>query len=217
MVDRLSSLSDITEDFFKHTYPSYQTTPQPEPRFSYPPSLRTKQDCIDVNQFLLELQSHVFEPQCGIDFIPSYPNNNGKALYPTLALGYSQPDLTPSTNLYPHIFDQNPLPSTTFMGMGTRMPADQSRLVYSGTLQKAPPRSGSEELVDDMEKMDVDSESKEKKEEVKKEEQPSNKDLQAKHLETIKRLQKFVQELLERHEKEDRKAEQSKEVMEVTA
>jgi len=79
------------------------------------------------------------------------------------------------------------------------MPYDQTKLVHAPILQKAPPapRAGSEELVEDMEKMDVDSESKDKKSEetkVKKEEEM--KEMKAKHLELIKKLQKLVQEMI---------------------
>jgi hypothetical protein len=89
---------------------------------------------------------------------------------------------------------------------------DGTKLVDTGTLQKARPadeprRAGSEELVQHMEKMDVDSEAKEIKPSstekepitVKKEDDG---DLKAKHLELIKKLQKLVQELLLDQEKD---------------
>jgi len=80
---------------------------------------------------------------------------------------------------------------------------DPTKLVYAGTLQKAPrTRSGSEELVDDMGKMAVDSESKDKKEEEKVDE-----DIKKKHYELIRRLRKVVQELILEREKGEGKKE----------
>jgi hypothetical protein len=218
MFERLCALNDLEDDIFKPSYNTYQVPSQtlPSQRFSYLPSLRTKQDCIDVNQFLLQLQSHVFDPQYSTDYMPQYPGSS-KTLYPTLDLDYTtQTDVPPSTNLYPQLFDQTPLPSSTFVGMGTRMPYDQTKLVYAGTLQKAAPRAPSEELVQDMEKMDVDSEAKEKKpveeaKEVKAKSESEIKDAKAKHLELIKNLQKLVQEMLLERENEEARKEVKKE------
>jgi len=204
MAERLSTLNDLTDDFFKTQYNTYQVPSQALPTQRYGaflPSLRTRQDCIDVNQFLMQLQTHAFEPQYSNEYMPQYPVSSGKALYPTLDFDYNQqqPDMTPSTGLYPQLFDQTALPSSTYVGMGSRMPYDQTKVVHAPILQKAPPapRAGSEELVEDMEKMDVDSESKDKKSEetkVKKEEKIKEK--KAKHLELIKKLQKLVQEMI---------------------
>jgi len=204
MAERLSTLNDLTDDFFKTQYNTYQVPSQPLPTQRYGaflPSLRTRQDCIDVNQFLMQLQTHAFEPQYSNEYMPQYPGvSSGKALYPTLDFDYNQPaDMTPSTGLYPQLFDQTPLPSSAYVGMGSRMAYDQTKLVHAPILQKAPPapRAGSEELVEDMEKMDVDSESKDKKpEETKVKKEEEIKEMKAKHLELIKKLQKLVQEMI---------------------
>lgn len=212
MAARLSALQAwVTDDLFQPSYNTYQVPPQ-QPVQSQAqyllPSLRTKQDLLDANQFLSQLQNHAFEPQYTTDYLPDYPTYPNKTLYPTLDLGYTESvDSTPSTNLYPHLFDQSAtIPSSTYMGMGSRMAYDQTKLVYAGTLQKAPPRAPSEELVQDMEKMDVDSEAKEKKvePEVKvKSEDDEDKNAKEKHLELIKKLQKLVQEMLLDREKDD--------------
>jgi len=118
--------------------------------------------------------------------------------------------------LYPQLFDPSPSPSSTYMQIGSRMAYDQTKLVYAGTLQKAPPArqnsTGSEELVETMEKMDVDSEAKEKKEEKK--EEPVKKELdhetRKKHLELIKKLQDLVQEMLLGMDKEGQSESESK-------
>jgi len=207
MAERLDLLLGLPEDLFK--YNSYQVQPQtvPSQRPFFIPALRSKGDAIAINDFLCQ-QMTAFNPQYPTDdYLPQYPSPPTKTLYPTLDSDYAQhADLTPSTNLYPQLFEQTPLPSSTYVGMGTRMPYDQTRLVYAGTLTKAPlqRRSGSEELVDDMEKMDVDSEAKEekaKKEEVtiKAEDDEENDKVKAtkeKHYELIKKLQKMVQERL---------------------
>jgi hypothetical protein len=181
------------------------------------PALRTKQDLLDANHFLTQLQNQAFDPHYTSDYLPQYPTYANKTLYPTLDMGYShqsQVDMTPSTNLYPQLFDQTAsLPSSySYTGIGSRMTYDGTKLVNTGTLQKAPPaeeprRAGSEELVQNMEKMDVDSEAKGQKPTstekepatVKKEDDA---DLKAKHLELIKKLQKLVQELLLDQEKD---------------
>jgi hypothetical protein len=220
MAARLSTLQEwVTEDLFKPTYNTYQLHQhQTVPSQPYMlPALRTKQDLLDANQFLTQLQNQAFDPQYTSDYMPQYPTYPNKTLYPTLDLDYShtpQLDMTPSTNLYPQLFDQTASLSSSYnyMGMGSRMAYDGTKLVNTGTLQKAPPteesrRAGSEELVQDMEKMDVDSEAKEMKPSstekepitVKKEDDG---DLKAKHLELIKKLQKLVQELLLDQEKD---------------
>ena len=207
MMERLSAFSDLTDDFFKQPYNTYQTPSQNvhSQRYGVLPSLRTRQDCIDVNQFLLQLQSHVFDPQYSTNLIPPYPGSS-KALYPTLDLDYNtQADVPPSTNVYPQLFDQTPTPPSTYVGMGTRMPYDQTKLVYAGTLQRAPPcRSGSEELVQDMENMDVDSEAKEQKSADGK--VTSDNDVREKrlgHLELINKLQKMVEGMMLLHKNEE--------------
>ena len=214
MAFRLSALQDwVTDDLFKPTYNTYQVPQQVVPsQHPYLPALRTKQDLIDANQFLNQLQTHAFAPQYSTDYMPQYPSYPNKTLYPTLDLDYnqqSQVDMTPSTSLYPQLFDQSPVPSPhQYVGMGTRMSYDQTKLVYDGTLRKAAPRGGSEELVQDMEKMDVDSESKETPKnpkgeaQVKSEEEDETK---AKHLALVKQLQKLVQEMLLDQEKEVKK------------
>jgi hypothetical protein len=199
MAARLSALQAwVTDDLFKPTYNTYQvpqqqTLPSQQPYLL--PALRTKQDLLDANSFLNQLQNQAFEPQYATDYLPQYPSYANKALYPTLDLDYSQQvDMTPSTNLYPQLFDQNATQTNSnYMGMGSRMPYDQTKLVYSGTLQKAPPRSGSEELVETMEKMDVDDR---KKEDVVKVKSEDDEDVKGKHLELIKKLQKLVQEMI---------------------
>lgn len=220
MAARLSTLQAwVTDDLFKPTYNTYQL-PQQQSISSQPymlPALRTKQDLLDANQFLAQLQHQAFDPQYTSDYMPQYPTYANKTLYPTLDLDYSQSsqmDMTPSTNLYPQLFDQTASLSSShsYMGIGSRMVYDGTKLVNTGTLQKAPPveeprRAGSEELVQHMEKMDVDSEAKEVKPSstekepitVKKEDDG---DLKAKHLELIKKLQKLVQELLLDQEKD---------------
>jgi len=220
MAARLSALQAwVTDDLFKPTYNTYQLHQQqtvPSQQYMLP-ALRTKQDLLDANQFLTQLQSQAFEPQYATDYLPQYPTYANKTLYPTLDLDYtqqSQTDVTPSTNLYPQLFDQTASLSSSYnyMGIGSRMAYDGTKVVNTGVLQKAPPaeesrRAGSEELVQDMEKMDVDSESKERKPSstesesvtVKKEDDD---DIKAKHLELIKKLQKLVQELLLDQEKD---------------
>ena len=96
------------------------------------------------------------------------------------------------------------------------MPRDQTKLVHAPILQKAPPapRAGSEELAEEMEKMDVDSESRDKKAEepkVKKEEDIKMEDMKAKHLELIKKLQKLVQEMILAQENADEEVQIKKE------
>lgn len=219
MAARLSALQAwVTDDLFKPTYNTYQLPQQqtfPSQQYVLP-ALRTKQDLLDANQFLTQLQNQAFEPQYSTDYLPQYPTYANKTLYPTLDMDYtqqSQGDMTPSTNLYPQLFDQTAsLPSSyNYMGIGSRMAYDGTKLVNTGTLQKAPPaedarRAGSEELVQDMEKMDVDSESKEKKPLTEKEpvtvKKEDDEDLKAKHLALVKKLQKLVQELLLDQEKE---------------
>jgi len=221
MAARLSALQAwVTDDLFKPTYNTYQLPQQqtvPSQQYMLP-ALRTKQDLLDASQFLTQLQSQAFEPQYTTDYMPQYPTYANKTLYPTLDMDYtqqSQVDMTPSTNLYPPLFDPTAsLPSTyNYMGIGSRMAYDGTKLVNTGTLQKAPPaeeprRAGSEELVQDMEKMDVDSESKEKKPSTEKEpvtvtvKKEDEEDLKVKHLELIKKLQKLVQELLLDQEKD---------------
>lgn len=213
MAARLSALQAwVTDDLFKPNYNTYQI-PQPEPIPSQVPyllpALRTKQDLLAANHFLTSLQTHTFDPQYTTEYIPQFPSYANKTLYPTLDLDYSEPspvEMAPSTNLYPQLFDQSPspVPSANYLQMGSRLTYDQTRLVYAGTLQRAPPRAqstGSDELVQDMEKMDVDSESKEKKPvegEEKKEVKTRETDaeMKKKHLELIKKLQKLVQEML---------------------
>jgi hypothetical protein len=208
MAARLSGLQAwVTDDLFKPTYNTYQvpqqqTLPSQQPYVL--PALRTKQDLLDANQFLTQLQSQAFEPQYATEYLPQYPSYANKTLYPTLDMDYSaqQVDMTPSTNLYPQLFDQNATQmNSNYMGMGSRMAYDQTKLVYSGTLQKAPPRSGSEELVEDMEKMDVDSDRKKEDTEVKVKSEEEE-DVKGKHLEVIKKLQKLVQEMILDQEKE---------------
>ena len=218
MATRLSALNDLTDDFFKTTYNTYQVPSQalPTQRYGFLPSLRTRQDCIDVNQFLMQLQTHAFEPQYSNEYMPQYPVSSSKALYPTLDFDYNQqqPDMAPSTGLYPQLFDQTASPSSTYVGMGTRMPYDQTRLVHAPILQKAPPapRAGSEELVENMEKMDVDSESKDKKsEETKVKQEEGIKEMKEKHLELIKKLQKMVQEMILAQENADEEVRVKKE------
>jgi hypothetical protein len=207
MAERLSSLHDISADFLQ-SYNTYQapTLKHPSQRF-YFPSIETKQDAIQLSNFLNNMEDQLFQPQFPIDYIPPYPSS--KALYPTLDLDYSQPaDLTPTTQLYPPLFDQAAVPPTsTYMGMGSRMAYDQTKLVSTGVLQRAPPRAGSEELVHDMEKMDVDSEAKEKKPEKESEDETKEKDVKAKHLALIKKLQKVVHELILEREKEESRVE----------
>jgi hypothetical protein len=218
MADRLSALHDISNDFFQ-SYNTYQvpTLRIPSQR-SYFPSVETKQDAIHLNNFLASMEDQLFQPQFTVDCIPQYPS---KTLYPTLDVDYNQPaDLTPSTQLYPPLFDQAAAPSnSTYMGMGSRMPYDQTKLVSTGVLQKAPPRAESEELVDHMEKMVVDSEPKEKEtkpeKEVEEEKTEENdKDVKAKHLALIKKLQKLVQELILEREKEEARTEVKEESLE---
>jgi hypothetical protein len=199
MAERLDLLMDIPEDIFKQTYNTYQVASQsvPSQRPYYIPAVRSRYDAIEINDFLVQ-QIAVF-PQYSTDYVPQYSSN--KTLYPTLDLDYTSPsDVTPSTNLYPQLFDQTPLPSSAYVGVGSRMSYDQTRLVYSGTLTKArPSRADSEELVDDMEKMDVDSESKKKPEEEEVKvttEDDKGKEIKAKHLEVIKKLQRMVQEMI---------------------
>ena len=202
MAQRLDLLMDIPEDIFKQPYNTYQVPSQtvPSQRPYYIPALRSRHDAIEINDFLVQQIAH-FPTQYSTEYVTQYTTSN-KALYPTLDVAYSpQPDMTPSTNLYPQLFDQTPLPSSAYVGMGSRMSYDQTRLVYAGTLQKAPPpRAGSEELVQDMENMDVDSESKEKKpsteQEVEAKAEGTEKDVKAKHLEVMKKLQKMVQEMI---------------------
>ena len=203
MAERLNLLMDIPEDVFKQAYNTYQVQSEtvPSQRPYYIPALRSRHDAIEINNFLVQ-QITNFPAQYSPEYVPQYTTSSNKTLYPALDLNYSpQPDMTPSTNLYPQLFNQTPSPSSAYVGMGSRMPYDQTRLVYAGTLQKAPPpRAGSEELVQDMENMDVDSESKEKKpsteEEVKVKTESTEKDIKAKHLEVIKKLQRMVQELI---------------------
>ena len=203
MAERLDLLIDIPEDIFKQTYNTYQVPSQtvPSQRPYFIPALRSRHDAIEINDFLVQQIAH-FPTEYSTEYVPQYTTSSNKALYPTLNVDYSpQPDVTPSTNLYPHLFNQTPSPSSAYVGMGSRMPYDQTRLVYAGILQKAPPpRAGSEELVADMENMDVDSESKEKKpsteQEVKVKADNTEKDVKTKHLEVIKKLQKMVQELI---------------------
>jgi len=209
MAARLSALQAwVTDDLFKPTYNTYQIPQQQTIPSQHPyllPALRTKQDLLAANQFLNQLQSHSFEPQYATDYLPEYPAYPSKTLYPTLDLDYPQTPMDmPSTGVYPVLFDQTPsMSSSNYVGMGSRMAYDQSKLVYAGTLQKAPPRSGSEELVDDMEKMDVDSESKEKKPEEKTEVQVKQEEkMKKKHLELVKKLKKLVEEMLLNQEKE---------------
>jgi hypothetical protein len=210
MAARLSALQAwVTDDLFKPTYNTYQV-PQlqvvPSQHSYLLPALRTKQDLLDANQFLTQLQNQSFEPQYHNDYMPQYPAYPNKTVYPTLDLDYNQQvEMTPSTSLYPQLFDHSPVPSHQYVGaMGSRMPYDPAKLVYDGTLRKAAPRAGSEELVQELEKMDVDSESKEKKEEqqVKSEEDHEEK---AKHLALVKRLHKLVQEMLREQEEEVKK------------
>jgi len=206
MAERLDLLMDIPDDIFKQTYNTYQLPSQavPAQRSYYMPALRTRQEAMEINDFLMQ-QISAFPSQYSPDYMPQYNTTSSKTLYPTLGdLEYEQTDLTPSTGLYPQLFDQSPMPSSTYVGMGSRMPYDQTKLMYAGTLTKAPPppRSGSEELVSDMEKMDVDSESKEKKSEdeemeVKVKAEDDEKDqVKQKHFELIKKLQKMVQEMI---------------------
>jgi hypothetical protein len=220
MAERLDLLMDIPEDVFKQTYNTYQVPSQTvqSQRQYYIPALRARHDAIEINDFLVQQITH-FPTQYSTEYVPQYTTSSNKALYPTLDVGYSsQPDMAPSTNLYPQLFDQTPLPSSAYVGMGSRMTYDQTRLVYAGTLQKAPPRAGSEELVDDMEKMDVDSESKEKKpstEQVNVKAEGMEKDVKAKHLEVIKKLQKMVQEMiLDWQDEADGKVKSESSVME---
>src|SRR5437762_4666897 len=201
MAERLDLLMDIPEDIFKQAYNTYQVPSQtvPSQRPYYIPALRSRHDAIEINEFLVQ-QIAQFPSQYSTEYMPQYTTSSNKALYPTLDLDYSQqPDMTPSTNLYPQLFDQTPLPSSAYVGMGSRMSYDQTRLVYAGTLQRAPPpRAGSEELVQDMEKMDVDSEAKKKSSteeepvKVKAEDADAEKAIKAKHLAVIKKLQKMV-------------------------
>jgi hypothetical protein len=208
MADRLDLLLDLPEDLFK--YNSYQVQPQtvPSQRPYFIPALRSRNDAIAINDFLCQ-QMTTFNPQypAGTEYFPQYPSPPSKTVYPTLSdVDYAQQaDLTPSTNLYPQLFDQTPLPSSNYVGIGTRMPYDQTRIVYAGTLTKAPPqRSGSEELVEDLGKMDVDSEAKEGKAKqapviIKAEDDEESDKVKAareKHYELIKKLQKMVQERL---------------------
>ena len=202
MAERLDLLMDIPEDIFKQAYNTYQVPSQtvPSQRPYYIPALRSRHDAIEINEFLVQ-QIAQFPSQYSTEYMPQYTTSSNKALYPTLDLDYSQqPDMTPSTNLYPQLFDQTPLPSSAYVGMGSRMSYDQTRLVYAGTLQRAPPpRAGSEELVQDMEKMDVDSEAKEKKptEEVEVKKEENSKEINVKHLEVIKKLQRMVEMILD--------------------
>lgn len=217
MAERLDLLLDLPEDLFK--YNSYQVQPQtvPSQRPYFIPALRSRNDAIAINDFLCQ-QMTTFNPQypAGTEYFPQYPSPPSKTVYPTLSdVDYQQADLTPSTNLYPQLFDQTPLSSSAYVGgMGTRMPYDQTRIVYAGTLTKAPPqRSGSEELVEDLEKMDVDSEAKEEKAKqtqvtIKAEDDDENENVKAareKHYELVKKLQKMVQERLLDWPAEERK------------
>jgi hypothetical protein len=201
MADRLSDLQTWTDDIFRQSYNTYQVPSMAaHNQYAQIPAFRSRQDLLEFNQFLTQLHSHGFEPQYP-EYLPQYPSYNNKTLYPTLDLDYAQQaDVTPSTNLYPQLFDQtqSPISSSNYVGMGSRMAYDPAKLVFAGTLQKAPPRAGSEELVQDMEKMVVDSESKEKKpeEEVKVKLEEDVDQVKAKHLDLIKKLQKLVQEML---------------------
>lgn len=219
MVARLSALQAwVTDDLFKPNYNTYQLpspAPIPSPNL-YLPALRTKQDLLEANHFLTTLQTHTFEPQYATDYLPQYPSYSSKTLYPTLDLDYSEAspaEIAPSTNLYPQLFAQSPspVPSANYLQMGSRLAYDPTKLVYAGTLRKAPPRAestGSDELVQDMEKMDVDSESKEKKPSEEEEDRKTEKtkdvdaEIRKKHLEVIKNLRKLVQEKLLDLEKE---------------
>ena len=202
MAERLDLLIDIPDDIFKQTYNTYQVPSHmvPSQRPYYIPALRSRHDAIEINNFLVQ-QISQFPSQYSTEYMTQYTTSN-KTLYPTLDLDYSQhSDMTPSTNLYPQLFDPTPLPSSAYVGMGSRMSYDQTRLVNAGTLQRAPPpRSGSEELVQDMEKMDVDSEAKKKssteEEPVKVKAEDAERDIKAKHLAVIKKLQKMVQEMI---------------------
>lgn len=215
MAERLSALHDNSADFLQ-SFNTYQVSSRLPSQRSYFPSIETKQDAIHLSNFLSSMEDQLFQPQYSVDYIPQYPSS--KALYPTLDFDYNQPaDSAPATQLYPPLFDQAAVPPvSTYMGMGSRMAYDQTKLVSTGILQKAPPRAGSEELVHDMEKMDVDSEAKEKKSEreVKEEDEEDSKDvekdikgLKAKHLVLIKKLQKVVQELILEREKEENRIE----------
>jgi hypothetical protein len=107
------------------------------------------------------------------------------------------------------------------------MQPDPTKFSFAGILQKAPPaaddkkRAGSEELVQDMEKMDVDSESKVKKDEDKdtipkvKADDEESENVKQKHLDVIKRLQKLVQELLLADDKKEESKEKVDDVMEM--
>ena len=199
MAERLDLFLGMPEDIFKQTYNTYQVSSQniSSHRPYYIPAIRSRHDAIEINDFLV--QQIAGFPQYPTEYVPQY--SSSKTLYPTLDIDYAQQsDMAPSTNLYPQPFGQTPSPSSNYMGMGSRMSYDQTKVVSSGTLQKAPPpRAGSEELVQHMEKMGVDSEAKEKKpeEEVKvKVEDQENKAVEAKHLEIIKKLQKMVQEMI---------------------
>jgi hypothetical protein len=212
MAARLSALQAwVTDDLFKPTYNTYQIPEQNVVPSQHPyllPALRTKQDLLDANQFLAQLQTQAFEPQYQTDYMPQYPTYTNKPLYPTFDLDYnqhSQVDMTPSTGVYPPLFEQSPVPSPQYFGqMGTRLNHDVARQVPQGILQKAP-RAGSEELVKELEKMDVDSESKEKVKEEPQVKSEEDDETKAKNLALLKRLQKLVQEMILDQEKEIKK------------
>ena len=91
----------------------------------------------------------------------------------------------------------------------------EPKVQYQVPLQRAAPAVkeednegsvGSEDLVKDMEKMDVDSEAKTKNVEDDKSDEQDKKKREA-HLAVIKKLQKYVQELIEDKEKESDKKE----------
>jgi hypothetical protein len=199
MAERLDLFLDMPEDIFKQSYNTYQVPSHsiPSHRPYYIPAIRSRHDAIEINDFLV--QQIAGFPQYSTEYVPQY--SSGRTLYPTLDIDYAQPsDMAPSTNLYPQLFGQTPSPSSNYVGMGSRMSYEQNKVVSSGTLQKAPPpRAGSEELVQVMEKMDVDSEARDKKPEeevIVKVEEKENKPINAKHLEVIKKLQKMVQEMI---------------------
>jgi len=97
------------------------------------------------------------------------------------------------------------------------MQYEMPKVQYPVPLQRARPATkeednegsvGSEDLVKDMEKMDVDSEAKSKDvEEGDKKTDEDEKKRKEAHFAVVKKLQKYIQELIEEKEKEDEKKE----------